>query len=485
MNALHLRAATFISAIFVAYVAVLMLVPAAVDLYNGNPDWQVFTISAVVTGVVATAIMLSTQGERPPLSARFGFLLVNMLWMCTALAGAVPFMAASIQMSFADAVFESVSGLTTTGSTVIAGLDSLPPGLLLWRSFLQWIGGIGVIALGLFVLPFLKVGGISYLRIESSDIGDRPFSRLSSFTKALFAVYGLLTLACALLYAAAGMSVFDAVNHAMTTLSTGGYSTHDASFGHFADKPVILWIGTLFMIVGALPYTILILLTVRGRLDPLRDPQIKLFLAYSLVFLLAVAVYHSVRADVPFTYALTHSAFNIVSLITTTGYASTDYSNWGPFAIACVFVATFLGGCSGSTSGGIKAYRFVVLFRLLGSGLQRLIYPDSIRQVRYGDRVFDHEMQASVLIFIVIFVFLLFLFTIGLAATGLDLVTAVTGALTALTNVGPGLGEIIGPAGNFAALSDAAKWMLILAMLLGRLEILAVLVLLSPAFWLR
>jgi trk system potassium uptake protein TrkH len=483
LSGLHLRSATFIAAIFSGYLAVFMTIPAVVDLYVGNRDWQVFAISALIVGGLASAVALATYGTKPPVSVRFGFLLVNMLWVTTALSGAVPLFEASLDLGFTDAVFESVSALTTTGSTVIAGLDQLPPGLLIWRSFLQWIGGIGVIALGLFVLPFLKIGGFSYLRIESSDIEDRPFARLSSYTAALVAIYSLLTLLCAIAYALAGMTPFDALNHALTTLATGGFSTHDSSLGFYADKPAVLWVGTVFMFVAALPFSILILLAVRGRLDPLGDPQIRVFAGYCSAFILAVAIYWTIAANVPFGTALTHSAFNFVSLITTTGYASGDYSNWGPFVIACALIATFLGGCSGSTSGGIKAYRFYLLFEMMGNGLRKIVYPHSVQPMKYGSRTVDLEMQRAVVLFIATFFGLLCIFTLLLSATGLDFVTAFTGSLTALTNVGPGLGEVIGPAGNFATLPDLAKWMLIAAMLLGRLEILAVLVVLSPAFW--
>jgi trk system potassium uptake protein TrkH len=483
LNSLQIRSATYIAALFVGYLAAFMLVPAAADLYVGNEDWEVFALSAFFLGGLAAAVALATRGSAPPVSTRFGFVLVNMLWLATALAGAVPFLGASIGLDVTDAVFESVSALTTTGSTVVAGLDGLPPGLLLWRSFLQWVGGIGVIALGLFVLPFLKVGGVSYLRIESSDIDERPFARLSNYMAAMVAIYAVLTFVCAIAYDVAGMSGFDAVNHAMTTLATGGFSTHDVSLGYYADRPAVLWVGTVFMFIAALPFSILILLALRGRRDALRDPQIRVFAGYCLAFVVAVAVYWRVASGVPFSEALTHSAFNFVSIITTTGYASGDYSMWGPFVVACAFFATFLGGCSGSTSGGMKAYRFLVMFELLANRLRKLVYPSSVQPVRYGDRPIDADMQSAVVLFISAFLVLWAAFTLLLAATGLDLTTASSGALTALTNVGPGLGTIIGPAGNFASLPDAAKWMLSLAMLMGRLEILAVLVLLSPVFW--
>jgi len=478
-----MRAATHVAAVFALYLSATMLIPAAVDLYYGNDDWQAFAFSALVVGAVAMAVALATRGRPPQVSTRFGFLLVNMLWFTMALAGAVPFMASSLDMSFTDAVFESVSGVTTTGATVINGLDRAPPGLLLWRSLISFMGGLGVIVLGLFLLPFLNIGGVSYFKIESSDIEDRPMERFQTFTLSLIGIYTALVFACAVAYAAAGMEGFHAVNHAMSTVATGGFSTHDTSFLRYANMPAVLWVGSFFMFVGALPFSIMILFAVRGRFDVLRDPQIRVFAGYSIVFSVAVAIYLTVRSDMPFWLALTHSTFNFLSIITTAGFASDDYTLWGPFAVACIFVATFLGGCSGSTTGGIKAYRFLILFELLVNGLRRLIYPHTVVPVRYGDRTIGDDMQRAVVLFVASFFILWAIITVLLSATGLDFVTAVTGALTSLTNVGPGLGPVIGPVGNFSSLPDAAKWISALAMLLGRLEILAVLVIFTPAFW--
>ncbi len=269
----------------------------------------------------------------------------------------------------------------------------------------------------------------------------------------------------------------------MSTVATGGFSTHDTSFVRYSDSPAILWTGIVFMFIGSLPFSIMILFAVRGRLDALRDPQIRVFAGYCVVFSVAVAVYLRVNFDTPFLEALTHSSFNFLSIISTAGFASDDYTQWGPFAVACIFVATFLGGCSGSTTGGIKSYRFLILFELLHNGLRRLIYPSTVLPVRYGDRTVDVTMQNAVVLFIASFFVLWGITTILLGATGLDFVTATTGALTSLTNVGPGLGNIIGPVGNFSSLSDPAKWICAAAMLLGRLEILAVLVIFTPTFW--
>jgi trk system potassium uptake protein TrkH len=483
VNRTAIRAAIHVAAVFAIYLSAAMLIPAAVDLYYGNKDWKVFAFSALFMGGLAMAIALATHGHAPPVTTRFGFLLVNLLWLTMALAGAVPFLASSLDMSLTDAVFESVSGITTTGSTVINGLDHAPPGLLMWRSLLSFMGGLGVIALGLFLLPFLNIGGISYFKIESSDIEDRPFERFQTFTLSLIGIYTALVLACAIAYTAAGMDGFHAVNHAMSTVATGGFSTHDTSFLRYADNPAILWTGTIFMFIGGLPFSIMILFAIRGRFEALRDPQIRVYAAYCIVFAVAVAVYLRVTTGESFFQALTQSAFNFISLITTAGFASQDYTLWGPFAVTCVFVATFLGGCSGSTTGGIKAYRFLILFELMANGLRRLIYPNTVIPVRYGDRSVPDDMQRAVVLFISSFFVLWAITTVLLGATGLDFVTAITGSLTSLTNVGPGLGSTIGPVGNFSSLPDAAKWICSAAMLLGRLEILAVFVIFTPTFW--
>ncbi|MBX3597236.1 MAG: TrkH family potassium uptake protein [Rhizobiaceae bacterium] len=483
MNRLAIRAAIHVAAVFAMYLSGAMLIPAAMDLYFSNSDWQVFAFSALVMGGGSTAVMLATRGASPQPNTRFGFLLVNLLWLTLALAGAVPFMMSSLEMSLTDAVFESVSGITTTGSTVINGLDQAPPGIIMWRSLLSFMGGLGVIALGLFLLPFLNIGGVSYFRIESSDIADRPFERFQTFALSLIGIYTMLVSVCAISYAAAGMPGFHAINHAMTTVATGGFSTHDTSFLRYSDNLAILWTSSIFMLIGGLPFSVMILFAVRGRYDAIRDPQIRVYICYAIAFAIGVAIYLRATHEISFFDALTHSTFNLISIITTTGFASDDYLLWGPFAVACIYTATFLGGCSGSTTGGIKAYRFLILYQLLANGVRRLIYPNMVLPVRYGDRTIDQDMQRAVILFMASFFVLWAIITVLLGATGLDFLSASSGALASLTNVGPGLSAQIGPMGNYADVPDAAKWICSAAMLLGRLEILSVLVIFSPVFW--
>lgn len=482
MNASLLRPAIYIAALCGLYLATAMFLPAMIDLYYGHDDWQVFALSAFMVGGISLMTALATRGPPPVFTKRMGFLLVNLLWVTFSLVGAIPLFLAEYQMSFAQAIFESVSAITTTGSTVLVGLDHMPPGILLWRSLLQWFGGIGIVALGLFVLPFLRVGGMSFFKLESSDTGEKPFARLANFTRAFIGIYVSITLLCAICYAWAGMGRFDALNHALTTVSTAGFSTHDASFGYFDSIP-LLWISTVFMTICSLPFSLLIVFVVRRRADSLRDPQIIVFIGYMVVFSVVLAVYHHLVNDVGLGTALAHSFHNISSIVSTTGFASTDYTTWGPFAVALAFFATFMGGCTGSTAGGIKAYRFVVLFNIIGTGLKRLVYPNAVYSVRYGNAVIEPEAQKGIFLFIALYILLWALGSLGMTLLGYDFLTATSSAITALSNVGPGIGPVIGPAGNFSTISDPALYLLSVLMLAGRLEILSVLVLLTPLFW--
>lgn len=482
MNANLFRSSIYIAALCGMYLSAAMFVPVLVDLYYEDENWEVFFLSACMIGGLSLAAALATRGPPPVFNKRFGFFIVNLLWAVFSLIGAIPLYLSSINLSFAQALFESISAITTTGSTVIAGLDSTAPGILMWRSLLHWLGGIGIVALGLFVLPFLRVGGMSFFKLESSEIGDKPFAKLASFTRAFMAVYVGITLACTIAYDAAGMSHFDALNHAMATVATGGFSTHDASFGYFKSLP-LMWIGTFFMTLCSLPFSILILFAVRRRLDSLRDPQVGFFIGYLVLFSVLAGVYHHMRNGVDITVALTHSFFNISSILSTTGFASEDYLLWGPFVVMLALFATFMGGCSGSTAGGIKSYRFVVIFNVIRSGLKRLIYPNAIYPVRYGNATVEQDVLRGIFLFVSLYMIIWALGSLCMTMLGYDVQTSISAVITCLSNVGPGIGNIIGPAGNFATISDPALYLLSVMMLLGRLEILTVLVLFTPLFW--
>lgn len=481
MNGTMLRSAVHVSAIFAFYMATMMLIPGLVDLYYANPDWQVFAMSAAIVGALSALLATATRAEPPVVSTRFTFLVVNMLWLTFCICATVPLYFSTLELTLADAFFEGVSGATASGSTVLVGLDVMPPGILLWRSMLQWIGGLGVIVLGLFILPFLRIGGSNFFKIESSDRYDRPFARFSTYATSIVGIYTALTILCAILYAYFGMSGFDAINHAMTTLSTGGLSTHDSSFGFFNES--IHWVAIIFMLIGAMPFTIIIVMAMRGRFEFLNDNQVLFFLGCTFAIVAMVAIQLERQGLMAGDAAISHAAFNVISIITTTGYSNDDYMAWGPFAAGLMLIATVMGGCSGSTSGGIKAYRWIILIGILNRSLEKFIYPHAVRPVRSGSTPISDQLQFVTMMYFFTFFLLAAIGTILLALTGEDLVTSFSGAITALANVGPGLGDKIGPAGNFCGLTDAAKWVLSFGMLLGRLEIFTMLVLLSPAFW--
>jgi trk/ktr system potassium uptake protein len=459
----------------------MMLIPAAVDAAYANPDWAAFLESAAVTGFIGGAAVLATQSTRPSaIGLRQAFVLTTGCWLAVAAFSALPFL--GLGLDYTDAFFEAISGTTTTGSTVISGLDHSPPGILLWRSLLQWIGGLGIIVMAIFILPVLRVGGMQLFHTESSERSEKVVASAFDLATWIVAIYLVLTGLCTLVYGLAGMSSFDAVNHAMATVSTGGYSTHDASFAYFQGA-ALQWAGTIFMLAGALPFVAFIRFF-KGEYRALwLHPQIRALVKFLALSAVSMAVWLSLTRDIGFFDALRLTAFNITSVVTTTGFASDDYGAWGPPAVAAFLIFTFVGGCTGSTSGAIKIYRFQVLWIVLRAELLRLVSPRRVVVLRYGQRSLPADVPASVLAFVAVFMATVAAFTLVLAGMGLDLETALSASATAITNVGPGLGPIVGPATNFAALPDPAKWVLSIAMLLGRLEIFTVLILLDPAFW--
>ncbi|WP_062212519.1 TrkH family potassium uptake protein [Aureimonas sp. AU12] len=459
-----------------------MLVPAFVDLVDGNRDWVVFIGSGTVTAAISALIAVATRGERFRPSPRLGFLLVTSIWTTASFIGALPFYFASIDLGFAAALFESVSGITTTGATVISGLDALPRGLLMWRSILNFLGGIGIVGMALLILPSLRVGGLALFQLESSDRSGKLLPRVNQLAAGIVAVYVAMTFVCAILYYALGMSLFDAVNHAMSTLATGGFSTHDESLGFFRSN-AILAVATVFMIAGALPFVLYIRLFLPRRFQRWHDPQVPLFLALCLALTLALTATRVWINGVPIGEAFLGSTFNLVSVITTTGFVAGDFTLWSNAAIGIFFLAMFIGGCAGSTAGGIKVDRILILYQLVRAEFARVVRPHSVHRLTYGREDISLETLQRVTIFIFLFFLSLLLGTTALSICGLELLTAFSASLTAIGNVGPGFGQVVGPAGNFSSLPAPALAILSFLMLMGRLEIVTVLVLLSPGFW--
>ena len=462
--------------------AAAMIVPAIADLAAGNDDWRAFAASSGAALFVGGALALAFRGRVWVLAAHQTFVLTTASWVVLTAFAALPFALSDARLSYADAYFEAMSGLTTTGSTVLDRLDARPAGILLWRALLQWLGGIGIVVMAVAVLPFLGVGGMQLFRAESSDRSDKALPRTARVAASIGGAYLALTALWAAMLWLAGMGGFDAACHAMTTIATGGYSTRDASIGHF-DSAAVEAVVIAGMIAGSLPF-MLYLSALRGSPRALfGDAQVRCFLAAAAAVVAALTWHLAAADELPAAEALRRASFNAVSIMTGTGYVTDDYGAWGGLAVSTMFFLMFVGGCTGGTTGGIKIFRFQVLFSTVRVELERLVRPHRVVAPLYARRPLPEAAMRAVLGFYFAFFAAFAAAALGLALHGHDLLTSVSGAAAALANVGPGLGAEIGPDGNFAGFADSAKWLLSAAMLLGRLELFTVLILLLPGFW--
>ncbi len=477
-----LRPILLVAGLLLTTLGAAMFIPALTDIVADNDDWRVFMGSALLTLFIGGSLTLVNWGHAGKLSLQQAFVMTIFSWIALAAFAAMPLALSQLNMSYTDAFFESMSGLTTTGSTVIVGLDDAPPGILLWRALLQWLGGVGIVVMAVAMLPMLQIGGMQLFKVEAFDTPEKVLPSAARFAFSITIIYVVLTIICTICLRLAGMNWFDGVAHAMTTIATGGFSTKDASIGGF-DSALIDYIVVVFMLVGSLPFA-LYLQTVQGKTGVIwRDPQVRLFLS-AVVFLVAMMTSYQLYANVNEGWdALRYSAFNLVSVMTGTGYSSQNYSAWGPFAVVALFWIMFIGGCAGSTSCGIKIFRFHVLWAAMSAHVRRTVYPHGVFTPRYGGRPIDQAVITSVMSFFFLFFASIFVLAIALSFTGLDYITALSAAATSIANVGPGLGNMVGPAGTFTDLSDPAKWLMSAGMLLGRLELFTVLIIFTPGFW--
>ncbi|MBR6412753.1 MAG: TrkH family potassium uptake protein [Alphaproteobacteria bacterium] len=465
-----------------------MILPAVVDILYGNDvSAERFFVSAAISVALGALIHVIAGSDNDSLRVKEMFLTTTLVWVSYTLLAAIPFYLSEYNLTLTDSVFEAMSGLTTTGSTILTGLDEMSQGLLLWRSMLQWLGGAGIVIVAIMILPALHIGGMQFFTTESSAHSERDLPTVVQNMRALLIYLIGLTVACALCLKWAGMSWFDAANHALTTISTGGFSTHDASIGYF-ESPLIEWILIFFMAVSGLPL-ILGLYLIKRRWKPVKeDEQIVFYLKVimsSALFLTGLRwlAHHFMPKEV-LTY-FRESLFAIVSTMTTTGFVVNNYQLWGSFAIAFFMFLLMLGGCTGSTAGGIKMFRFTILFRATAVRLKSLVQPHGVFVPRYGRYMITDDVLISVLVFIGLYLGTAVATTLVLSGYGLDFVTSFSGSLSALSNVGPALGHAIGPDKTFAALPNGAKWILTFAMLVGRLEFVSVFVLFFPFLWRR
>ena len=480
---LDLRPVFFIVGLMVSALGVAMFIPMIVDLLYNDNSWRAFGISGILTALFGASLALATYAPNPDMRAREAFLLTVLSWVSLSIFSAVPFIMEPLKLSITDALFEATSGITTTGSTVLLGLDDMPKGILMWRSILQWIGGIGIVVTAMAVLPMLKIGGMQLFRLESSDMGEKILPKAASLAAGISGIYLTLTILCMFGYIATGMNGFDAISHAMTTLATGGFSTSDTSMGGFMDNGADL-VCIFFMMAAAIPFGVYLLIVARGDwIAPLRDSQVRAFIVLIMTLITLVTLYLWLNSEFTRSRALRLSAFNVISIVTGTGFATADYSTWGPFAVSAFFAFMFIGGCAGSTACSIKIFRYQVAFEGLRSYLFKMPRQHSVTPLRYGGKILPEAVLFSVMGYFFLF-FVTFAFAaITLSIIGLDPITAWSGAGSSLANVGPGLGDVIGPSGSYQVLPNNAKWVLMTTMIVGRLEIVTALVVLTPSFW--
>ena len=477
-----LRIIGFIIGIFLITLAVSMTVPmVTLVIFERTGDLPSFLWSSLITFIAGLALIVPGRPEHVHLRPRDMYLLTVSSWLIVCVFAALPLLLTQ-HISYTDAFFESMSGITATGATVLSGLDSISPGILMWRSMLHWLGGIGFIGMAVAILPLLRIGGMRLFQTESSDRSEKVMPRSHMVAKFIVLVYVGITVLGTLAFWWAGMSLFDAINHAMSAISTGGFSTSDLSLAKW-DIPAVHWVAVVVMILGSLPFTLYVA-TLRGhRRALIKDQQVQGMLGLLVATWLVLGTWYWATTDLHWLDALRHVALNVTSVVTTTGFALGDYSLWGNFSLMLFFYLGFIGGCSGSTAGGIKIFRFQVAYILLKANLNQLIHPRAVIKQKYNGHRLDEEIVRSILTFSFFFAVTICVIALLLSLLGVDWMTALTGAAGTVSGVGPGLGEVIGPAGNYATLPDAAKWILAGGMLLGRLEIITVLVLCMPAFW--
>ena len=478
-----LRPVFFVIGLMCSALGLLMFIPMLVDVFDEGLAWRAFGISGGITTLFGALLATINYSPKPTLRARGAFVLTVFAWLTLSVLSSMPFLFEPINLSITDALFESTSGITTTGSTILTGLDNMPRGVLMWRAILQWIGGVGIIVTAMAVLPMLKVGGMQLFRLESSDMGEKILPRAASLAGGISLIYLGLTFACFFGYLFTGMNWFDAMAHAMTTLATGGYSTSDASMGGFMDNGADI-VCVAFMMAGGMPFGVYLLITTRGDWRaPFRDSQVRAFLTVMTALIAIVTLFLILSDQFEFSRGLRLATFNTVSIVTGTGFATADYNAWGPFAVAAFFAFMFIGGCAGSTACSIKIFRYQVAFEALRNYLFRMPRQNAVVPMRYGGKPLPPSVVYSVMSYFFVFFLTMVVAAALLSIIGLDPITAWSGAGSAIANVGPGLGDIIGPAGTYQDLPGSAKWVLLVTMIIGRLEVVTALVLLTPAFW--
>jgi len=458
---------------------IFMLIPIIAQFFYEELDSSFFGAS-IVTIIFGTLFFLSNLDHDKKLNLQQAFLLTALSWVSIAVFGSLPFVFSSEGFSFTNAFFESMSGITTTGSTIIPNLENMPKGILLWRALLQWLGGIGIIVMAITLMPIMNVGGMQLFKISNNDSSEKILPKSKEIALRLIYIYSGLTILCAFSYKTFGMNFFDSLTHSMTTIATGGFSNYNESIGFFNSLSIEIT-AIIFIILGSLPFIAYIKFLNGNKNIFFSDIQVKSFFKVILVSIVILLLYLAINNSNDLS--LRSTLFNIISILTGTGYVNAEFDNWGSFPLFLFLILMFIGGCAGSTTCGIKIFRIQILYRFISNQLKKIIYPKGIFVMKYDRNPIDQKFISSIISFIYMYLVIFFLLTALLSLTGLDFITAISGAATSISNVGPGLGSMIGPNGNFSGLPEISKWILTVGMILGRLELFAILVLFLPSFW--
>ena len=457
-----------------------MIIPVIVQLIYQEFDSS-FIGSSIITIIFGVLFFLSNLDHDKKLNLPQAFLLTALSWLSIAIFGSLPFIFSNLNLSITDSFFESMSGITTTGSTIIQNLEIAPKSILLWRALLQWLGGIGIIVMAITLMPIMNVGGMQLFKISSNDTAEKILPKSKQISIRLLIIYSILTLICALFYKLFGMNFFDSSTPPMTTRATGGFSNYNESIGHF-DSVLVEITSMIFIILGSIPFIAYIKFLNGNKKIFISDSQVVTFLKVIFFSIIVLFIYLFFIKGFE-NQSLRSISFNVISILTGTGYVTQDFDQWGNFPLIFFLILMFIGGCAGSTACGIKIFRVQLLYYFLSNQLKKMIYPRGVFVIKYDQNIIDDKFMSSVISFIFLYIIIFFSLTAILSLTGLDFITSISGAATSISNVGPGLGEVIGPNGNFSSLQNSSKWVLSLGMILGRLELFAILVLFIPSFW--
>jgi trk system potassium uptake protein TrkH len=458
---------------------VFMFIPIVFQFIYSEIDSSFFGAS-IVTIIFGTLFFLSNLDHDKKLTLQQAFLLTALSWLSIAIFGSLPFVFSDLNFSFVNAFFESMSGITTTGSTIISNLDEMPKSILLWRAILQWLGGIGIIIMAITLMPIMNVGGMQLFKISSNDSSEKILPKSKEIALRLIYIYISLTLFCGLTYKIFGMSFFDSLTHSMTTIATGGFSNYNESIGFFNSVSIEIS-AMIFIILGSLPFIAYIKFLSGNKRILFNDVQIRTFFKIIIYSIIILSIYLMISGSTELN--LRSVFFNIISILTGTGYINAEFDTWGSFTLILFLGLMFIGGCAGSTTCGVKIFRIQILYQFVVIQLKKIIYPKGVFVLKYDQNPIDNKFISSIISFIYMYLVIFFVLTALLSLTGLDFITSISGAATSISNVGPGLGSIIGPNGDFSSLPDSSKWILTIGMILGRLELFAILVLFLPSFW--